>query len=341
MDQSKSLYSPLPTIKAIVTDRLQFGDSDFDLEVLNWIQKASSSEIGLAFECCQLQNYQSLKPLPQGLNSLDRYISHHWYFDIDVNLCEASKQFYLEHIGAIFLVLGTYSLPFCYQSAEGAQVLFHSKRLYQDPLSRLAETAQFMSAVYSEVSSDQISEPLRAVLLRVRLVHSLVRAICKRYQLDFIPINQTEVIGTGLAFSTIVLRGLRKLGIQVDKRITDGWLTIWNNISYELGVSADCLPSDAPSAWAMAETISQQCFKPNEYAPQLTAKLAEALDNNLKGKSIQILVPTALQIMKYFLGSKASLLIGIPQSVEPASTFQIQVMTKMIDREVRHGFTPK
>jgi len=328
-------FASPPSIKEIVTDRLQWGDPSFDALVSEWMEKASPVDIGLAFDCCKLEHYHLLKPLPIGLEGLDQFISQHWFFSMDESLVTASKEFYQAHLGAIYLVLGTYSLPFCYQSAEGAMVLYHSKRLYQDPLNRLAETAQFMSAVYQELSASNISPTLRAVLLRVRLVHSLVRSTCKKYNLDFIPINQTELIGTGLAFSLVVLRGLRKMGIPTDKKVTDGWLRIWNNISYELGVLPESLPNSQQTAWAMAETIEVQCFRPNKYAPALTQKLAIALDSNLEN-SYKYLVPKAMQIMKYFLGSKASLLIGIPDSINSANTLQIQIMSRIIDKEMKN-----
>lgn len=334
-DQTNNLIGQ-PYLKALSTQQvleagIRTGDATFDGIVTEWATSAGQDEMMAAFASCRLQDWRTLTPLPSSLRQLETKIEGRWHLPMDDGSVKLAKGFFEEHKSAVFLVLGTYGLPYCYQSAEGAATLLHSKRLHTDPLARLAETAQFIDAVFSEKSPFGPSSQLTEVLLRVRLVHTLVRMMSARHRPEYVAINQTELLGTGLSFSMVVLRGLRKMGIAISPQVTEAWLQIWNNISNALGVDKVLLPPDAKAAWATEQRIAKLCFSPSDQANALTQSLCAALDANLMANNVGAqLVPKASQMLKFFLGDQASVTIGIAPDVLPATSWQLSLMAQYL-----------
>jgi hypothetical protein len=58
-----------------------------------------------------------------------------------------STDFYRGNQQNIALILGLYSLPYCYLGADGAKVLYMSERIKNDTYRRLTETGSFLKAV--------------------------------------------------------------------------------------------------------------------------------------------------------------------------------------------------
>ena len=138
-----------------------------------------------------------------------------------------------ENIG---LVLGLYSLPYCYLGADGARDLSFSARLNKDAFKRLVETGNFLKAV---LNHDNWSEgKIFAICIKVRLLHASIRYfILKSDRWDMkwgYPINQEDLVGTNLAFSLIVLRGMEKLGLQADDSVNAFRSIVPNEFTAEL-----------------------------------------------------------------------------------------------------------
>ncbi len=68
----------------------------------------------------------------------------------DVDDLAAGQSFFSEHASDIMLLLGFLSLPYCYTAAYGAEVLVKSKRILEDPATRLMDTATFVFDVTSK-----------------------------------------------------------------------------------------------------------------------------------------------------------------------------------------------
>ncbi|MEM6299051.1 MAG: oxygenase MpaB family protein, partial [Bacteroidota bacterium] len=128
--------------------------------------------------------------------------------DFDTDILSESEFFFERYAQPIFILLGTYSLPYCYAAEAGVQVLFQTQRLTQRPLKRLQETGLFVFNVseggaFSERGNGWLS------ILKVRLMHAAVRVkIGKHTQWNAEkwgqPINQEDMTGTLISFSLIV-----------------------------------------------------------------------------------------------------------------------------------------
>jgi len=137
----------------------------------------------------------------------------------DKNRMQKAASFFRKHENLILYLLGILSLPYCYAARKGVQVLFLSKRLEQDTLQRLQETALFvLKANDFNIENEVI---WKNNILKIRLLHALVRIFTTRsgkWQTEWgKPINQEDMAGTNLSFSYVILRGMRKLNFVYTK----------------------------------------------------------------------------------------------------------------------------
>jgi len=146
-----------------------------------------------------------------------------FYFDKqsleEISVLQNGQDYFAKN-GDIYLgLLGFYSLPYCYAFGDGAEVLVRSKRIVQDIGKRLAETGVFVMDIFRP---NAFISDSRAYLTcaKVRLIHAFSRFFIQKYARDWDPkfgkaINQEDMLGTNLAFSLIVLRGMIKMGRNI------------------------------------------------------------------------------------------------------------------------------
>ncbi len=216
-------------------------------------------------------------------------------------------RFFEKNAQSILPILGFYSLPYCYAGARGARVLFHSKRLLNDPFNRLIETAQFVFDVCKSGAFEDYSNGLVSIA-KVRLMHAAARHYTSKDITDETPVNQQDMIGTLLSFSLLVIRGLRKLGISMTKREIDGYVYLWNVIGAGLGIKLQYLPSSIAVASKLEAEIRKSEFIQSEEGIALTRALL--LSYKASSPSMPLLNPADL--VDFFLGEEVSKVLGIP-----------------------------
>lgn len=182
----------------------------------------------------------------------------------------------------VLMVLGSYSLPLAYAAGHGVQVVYRSRRLKDDPIRRLCDTAQM---VVNVMQPGELEEGRIGWLAtrKVRLIHALVR---QRVQLDTanpwhtewgLPINQEDQAGTLLTFSVATLHGLRRMGARVTSAEADAYITAWSAVGRLLGVDPSLLPSNEEEAMRLALRIGARQVRPTPEGHQLTAKLLSSV----------------------------------------------------------------
>ncbi len=118
-----------------------------------------------------------------------------------------------EHHRLISLLLGTYSLPYCYAGANGAQVLWISERIKNNTFQRLEETGAFVFGIMQESDWHNGSNFQR--IAKIRLLHAAVRWFTLhsgRWNDAWgYPICQEDMAATNLSFSYIAIQGLPKI----------------------------------------------------------------------------------------------------------------------------------
>lgn len=233
----------------------------------------------------------------------------------DFGALQRSQRFFSRHRSLIFLCLGLYSLPYCYAAADGARVLYHSRRLRESPGKRLAETASFVMDVCEPGAFEESGKALRSIL-KVRLMHAMARYQLLRQSFWRTeewgkPVNQEDMAGTNLAFSLIVLRGLRKFGIDISAQEAYDVLHCWRVIGFLLGVDQQLLPASVTVALKLEREIRRRQFRSSDEGMALAASLAGYIRQQMATQKISLPVHG---LMQRLLGKELSLLVGIGAS---------------------------
>jgi hypothetical protein len=197
--------------------------------------------------------------LPPALSHLHQWLREApWWFD--EARANAGGEVLLRSGVLAGLVLGFKSLVLGYCSPAGNKPLIFSGRLTGDVNQRLAETARFVEAV-SHPFGLRFGAPGFVAAVRVRLIHARVRDALTRSPRWRAaewgaPINQYDMAGTVLLFSSVLLEGLRQLGVNVTEAEEACTLHQWRFVGRLMGVDEELLstsPAEARALWAHIE----------------------------------------------------------------------------------------
>lgn len=222
-------------------------------------------------------------------------------------------QEFFEQKGDMYLaVLGFYSLPYCYAFAAGAQVLIRSQRILNQIGERLGETTRFVLDIFKPGAFTSQDEAF-LTCAKVRLIHAYSRYFIRTYARDWDPafgqpINQEDLLGTNLAFSHIVLRGMTKLGMTPSPKEHQAVLGYWKWIGELMGVETDLWPNSPKEAFELDRLIRKRHLKPSEAGKKLTKALLEFYQKNIPDS---FLTSQLEPLLAYFLGKEASKAVGI------------------------------
>ncbi len=220
--------------------------------------------------------------------------------------------FFAKYFGSVLSLLGSYSLPYCYAAADGAQVLWISQRIYQDTFRRLQETGQFVLDVLHKDAFAPAGKGIRSIQ-KVRLIHAAVRLHLLKsgqWNLDWgQPINQEDMAGTQASFSYIVLEGLTKLGFYYTPSEANAYMHLWKVIGAMLGVTTELLPGTTKEAYWLDRRIKQRHFRKSDAGIGLTKALLECLQHNFPSSIGVGFVPS---YVRYLLGNEVADLLEVP-----------------------------
>jgi hypothetical protein len=208
----------------------------------------------------------------------------------------------------VMLLLGCYSLPYCYAAAIGSQVLWQTGRLHEGALVRLQQTARFVW----DVGQGTMGE-VAIACLKVRLIHGLVRFHLMHSGWDAaklgVPANQEDMAGTNLAFGFLVLRGLRKLHAGLLPSRGQAYLRYWNGIGAWLGIVPALLPPTLPDALALEQLIAGRHHKESMEGKGLTQSLLASIEEGPAPAAVKKQMPA---MMRFMLGEEIADMIAVP-----------------------------
>lgn len=236
---------------------------------------------------------------------------------IHPNKVKIVQGFFDKESNLYLALLGFYSLPYCYAFADGAQVLIRSKRIIEDIGRRLSETVLFLLDSYRPgtfVGNDQAL----LTIAKVRLIHAFSRYFVSHYAKDWqpewgTPINQEDLIGTNLAFSLIVMRGMEKLGKFPGTEVHEAVLHYWKIIGHYLGLDTAYWPETAKEAYELEKLIRKRNLKASVAGETLTRSLLGFFEKNIPDQNLTAFSET---MVAYFLGKEAAQAVGISQRVK-------------------------
>jgi hypothetical protein len=238
----------------------------------------------------------------------------------------AGSAFFVKHAEQVMQLLGLLSLPYCYAAADGAMVLYLSRRLQDDAERRLSDTAEFIWNVMNPRAFTSAGSGFSSCL-KIRVTHAAARYYTlKNSNWDAntgVPVNQEDMAGTNLAFSLIVIRGLRKLGYTVSYSEQQAFLHLWNVIGFLLGIDQDLIPVDGKSANQLEAKISKRQFRKSEQGSALAGSLLNYIHTATNGKVSE---KQTIVLMRYLLGDKISALLDLPES---SDSFYLPILYRL------------
>lgn len=154
------------------------------------------------------------------------------------------------------LVLTCKSLPLAYLSPAGAKPLAFTGQMIQRAGRRLAETARFVLAVAAPGGLRRDGAGFH-LTVRVRLMHAQVRRLLLqsgRWDAEAwgAPVNQSDMAGTNLLLSIVMMDELRRLGFWFSGRERRGILALWRYAGWLMGIEPGLLcatPAEARRLW--------------------------------------------------------------------------------------------
>lgn len=240
-----------------------------------------------------------------------------------------ATDFYRQNQQTIGLILGLYALPYCYLGADGARVLYMSERIRKDTYNRLVETGSFLKAVMNY--DNWTSQRIFAICTKVRLMHAAIRYFTlhsRQWDMAWgYPINQEDMLGTNLAFSLVVLRGMRKLGYSIDNTYERAYLYTWNVIGFLLGVDGAILPANEQEAIGVERLIAARQFRQSAESQALTDSLMQAIRNISPNESTANLLQAQ---SRFFLGEKYAEMLGIKETNIPDTLLKVYNLTSVV-----------
>ncbi len=219
-----------------------------------------------------LQQKVPQRDLPEPLRALFAQVEHVPVWVDWKRIERAGRLLFRSGIAGGFS-LGAKALLAGYCSPGGNKPLVYSGRLYDSVSTRLAETSKFVMAVAERSGMRRGGEGF-AVTLRVRMIHAQIRRMILqdeswRSELWGIPINQHDMLGTILMFSTAFLEGIEELGIRFNTQEANDYMHLWRYVGYIIGVDPELLPWETQDARRLAETIIITQGEPDQDAQDL------------------------------------------------------------------------
>jgi hypothetical protein len=214
----------------------------------------------------------------------------------DRNKLAMAEALFLDQGPLILLALNCASLPECYINGDEAEVLgvtnrLKGKRAYR----RIQETAQLVVDVLGSGAFTTTTGAGIAATQRVRVLHAGMRhliASTKPFEVtptqdpllqrlnDYealrtagTPINQKELAYTLCTFSYVVLRSLRRLGVEITGDQLDAYVHCWSVAGHLLGIQDELIPVDFAQAEALFTRLKANQYRPTKEGSALAQSL--------------------------------------------------------------------
>ncbi|QHV99514.1 oxygenase MpaB family protein [Spirosoma endbachense] len=218
----------------------------------------------------------------------------------------------------ILLSLHCKSLPLSYACANGAKVLHQAGRMVVHDKSlkpftrRLFETAQFVNNLMAKNGFEPTGNAIISVQ-KVRLMHAAIRFYTKLRPWDVglfgEPINQEDLALGHQIFSSVIISGLRQLGIEVSDNQERCYLYLWQTVAHILGIQPDLVTQTQADGEYLLQRIMDRQAAPSDEGAALTYACIEFVDGKLQWSSIKHLTP---RLMRFLIGDQYARMLQIP-----------------------------
>lgn len=301
---------------ALMNDYRQQGDPVADAAILAVVDAGGREAVSSLMRW--LGNSADFSTTTQ-LPVIQQFFSEHSHLPAWADSARMARgmAFFQKNMGAVGLILGMSSLPYTYLGANGAQLLWLTERIKTDTTRRLQETGEWFFTVVNP--KNWPSGQAITFTLKIRLIHAAARWFglhTGRWNMDWgYPVNQEDMAGTNLAFSYMVIQGLRQSGISTTEEAEEDYLHLFNVINSVIGLSEALLPRNLREAHQLGAGIGRRQFRSSDAGIGLTKSLLDSIGQqasqfgNLDANTARNF---AAGEMRFFLGDKWATMLGIP-----------------------------
>ncbi|RLZ07378.1 DUF2236 domain-containing protein [Acinetobacter sp. 2JN-4] len=231
---------------------LQSGDEPMD-KVMRWVM-LNPRQHRKYFETAL---YQGLDQLPHEIPELTTFFdlvqqTPSWY---EQSKIDAALKFTYRLGANNGFILRDLSLMTGYMYPGFNQPLVLTGALNKQAGTRLAETTKWWVDITEQDGFERFSKGFTSTIY-VRFIHSLVRhQLQKSEKWDAetwgVPINQYDQAMTNIAFSGVVLIGIRALGIFPNQQEVDNFLHFWKYAGWLMGIDEKWLVDKESDGWKL------------------------------------------------------------------------------------------
>ncbi|NHB59359.1 DUF2236 domain-containing protein [Acinetobacter sp. 194] len=265
--------------------------------------------------------YQGLEHLPHTIPELENFFKlvetpPEW---LDPQQIQTAIQF-SHRLGAnSTFVLRDLALMTGYQYPGFNQPLILTGALKQYAGKRLAETHKWWLDITKEHGFDRFNDGFTSTIF-VRFIHALVRYQLKKsndwdWDTWGMPINQYDQAMTNIAFSGVLLLGLRGIGIFPNKTEVNAMLHFWKYAGWLMGVEEKWLIEKESEGWKLLQWMNYAHPTTDESSRALAISLSKEpfereykYFNTLQQKKAY---QNHLHMTQFFLGRKKMRNLGL------------------------------
>lgn len=311
-----------PVRRAAAMKGLTLGDPLAD-ELVGWM-KASRGEGWKKFDLALTQGIQAVPDAPGPLADFFAQIDRRpdWVED---DLLRVGCRAALATGPLLRYALGSGTLMVGYCSSSIARVLVMTGALNGRTYMRLQETGKFGVDVYASGTVGRFSAGF-ASAVRVRVMHAMVRAGLSRdprwKAAEWgLPINQSDMAATALAFSLGMVGPLIDLGFTLTAREKEGVVHLWRYVGFIMGVDEVLLPESYAQASALFSLLVRSQPDADDDSRQLSDALLNAGAEAVKGLPGPVArvvggldARSYAGFSRYIIGESAADTLGIPRT---------------------------
>jgi hypothetical protein len=259
-----------------------------------------------------------------------------WY---DTNIIGEGQRFFKKYALEIMSLLGALSLPYCYAATPGNKAIYLTQKMRTNAGKRLVDTAEFIITVMQEKCFEE--RGLGYIQInKTRLIHALVRHHIQakgEWNINWgLPVNQEDMAGTNLAFSFIILVGLRQTKYPITEKDAAAFLNVWRFIGYQLHIDEALLPADFTEAKLLEQTIRDRHFNPSAEGKLLT----DDLINHYKSAFPTFPAYFVDAQIRYLVGPEVSQLLGLkPEKFKDAFTAMVNKIKERLNQKVINPYS--
>ena len=243
------------------------------------------------------------------------------------------------------LILRDLSLMTGYLYPGFNQPLVLTGALKKQAGTRLAETTKWWMNVTEHDGLQRFNTGFTSTIY-VRFIHALVRhQLNKSDRWDAetwgVPINQFDIAMTNIAFSGVVLLGIRALGIFPNKQEIESFLHFWKYVGWLMGVEEKWLIDKESEGWKLIYWMQYAHPQPDNSSLELGSSLSkepfERQYRYLKPLQQKLAYRQHLEITQFFIGRKKMQQLGLKHRAAPWFAYYLLARNVVLYTGAKHS----